>query len=128
MCGDNAACWGFVCIPKQELGKPCTHDVHCLSKQCGDDRAALWCVSCTQDEQCSANQFCEVMVDQIAAGKYLQCQPLVSNDRGVFVHLPFAGPLVRQCCGACSWTTAIGVIATESANQGCAISILWDGV
>jgi hypothetical protein len=68
MCGDDAACWGFICIPKQDLEKPCLHDIHCKNNRCGDERGALWCVSCSQDHHCNQTdsygietEFCELV-------------------------------------------------------------------
>jgi hypothetical protein len=82
MCGDDATCWAFVCIPKQDLGYPCTHDVHCKNNRCGDERGALWCVSCSQDHHCGANEYCSVMapIDIFRPWEikeYLTCRPKV---------------------------------------------------
>jgi hypothetical protein len=91
-CGDDATCWAFVCIPKQDLGKPCTHDIHCKDwidgtgtrqpGRCGDERGALWCVSCSQDEHCASDKFCRVMapIDIFRPWEikeYLTCRPKV---------------------------------------------------
>ncbi len=78
MCGDSATCWGFVCIPKQQQGGPCTHDIHCLKERCGDERGALWCVDCTQDDQCGNGEFCDYHTLSKAA--YLTCRQLVSCE------------------------------------------------
>ncbi len=91
MCGDGFTCWAFVCIPKQDLGQPCVHDVHCKNDRCGDERYALWCVSCSQDYHCGANEYCSVMapVDLTRPweGKeYLTCVEKVSGAASVSLH------------------------------------------
>ncbi len=92
MCGDDATCWAFVCVPKQDLGRPCTHDVHCKNNRCGDKRFALWCVSCSQDHHCDKNkEYCSVMVpDPVikpwTVKEYLTCRPKVRRAASVSLH------------------------------------------
>jgi hypothetical protein len=67
MCGPDYACWAFICLPKMDNGLPCTHDVHCKSSHCADEKGALWCVECSQDEHCPSNQFCEAGLTGVGA-------------------------------------------------------------
>lgn len=70
MCGPGHTCWAFICLPKMDSGLPCTHDVHCKSGHCGDEKGALWCVQCSQDEHCAADQFCEAGLQGAFAGTF----------------------------------------------------------
>jgi hypothetical protein len=57
-CAPDEACWGFVCIRKQDRLGFCTNGVQCLSGKCKDAVCAD-CVDTVGDTDCGAGTFCE---------------------------------------------------------------------
>ena len=76
-CGSGAS--SNACVPKKDLGEPCSGDVKCASGTC-DAAGSGNCVACLLDSQCADDEICDATTCIPASGVSLG-DPCAGNDQ-----------------------------------------------